>query len=164
MDAFAPSLFEWVGSSKAMALRILPSPPPGYSFRVTPSAQVGSEYPSLPLHRATFWLGVLFRFLLNFTGDMSACSEKGRNNMNKGRVYTCVCAYIYERISMLIFSLDPPTTGPGFPQHLRVSVSKRLRIWALHILVEARAWGWISATQTDLSLGDTPKPGVPRVH
>ena len=69
---------------------------------------------------------------------------------------------------MLIFSLKFPTSGLGFPQHPRGSLSrhptKRVGIWVWHILVEARAWIWISTTRTDLSLRDTPKPAVPRVH
>ena len=75
MGAFAPSLLEWVGSSKAIALRILQSPPPGYLSPVAMCAQVGSEYPSLPFHGATCWLGVLFMFLMNFMEDIPACNE-----------------------------------------------------------------------------------------
>ena len=83
MGTFPWSLLEWVGSSKAMALRILPFLPPGYVSLVAMRARVGSEYPSLPLRGATCWLGMLFRFLMSFTGDISACRENGTNNMKK---------------------------------------------------------------------------------
>ena len=101
MGAFAPSLLEWVGSSKAMALRISPSLLPGSLSQVAMRAKVGSQYPSLPLHWAACGLVVLFRFLLNFTGDISVCSEKGINNMKKrARVHVhifmrgYICRYV----------------------------------------------------------------------
>ena len=69
---------------------------------------------------------------------------------------------------MLIFSLEFPTSGLGFPQLSQGSLSqhptRRVGIWALHIFVEARAWRWISTTRTDLCLRHTPKPRVPRIH
>ena len=68
---------------------------------------------------------------------------------------------------MLIFSLEFPRSGLGFPQHPRGPLSqrptKRIGIWAWHVFVEALACTWVSTTQTDFSLCDTPKPGVPRV-
>ena len=57
-------------------------------------ARAGSEYPSLPLHRATCWLRFPFRFMLNFAGDISACSEKGTDNMKKR---ASVCVHIFVR-------------------------------------------------------------------
>ena len=72
-----------------MALRILPCPP-GHVPPVAMRAQVGSEYPSLPLHGATFWLGMLFMFLRSVTGDISACSERNTNHMRRRRVCTCI--------------------------------------------------------------------------
>ena len=83
MGAFAPSLLEWVGSSKAMALRILQSLPPGYVFPVAMRARVGSGHPPLPLHGATCWLGILFMSLASVTGDIPACNERATNNMTK---------------------------------------------------------------------------------
>ena len=69
---------------------------------------------------------------------------------------------------MLIFSLEFPMRGLGIPQHARGPLTqgptKRVGIWAWHVFVEARAWIWVSTTHTDLSLRDTPKPGVPRVR
>ena len=69
---------------------------------------------------------------------------------------------------MLIFSLEFPASGLGFPQHPRRPLSqcptKRVRIWAWHVFVEARAWAWVSTTHTDLPLRNTPKPGVPGVR
>ena len=69
---------------------------------------------------------------------------------------------------MLIFSLEFPASGLGFPQHPRGPLSqhptKRVGIWAWHVFVEARAWTCVSTTHTDLPLRDTPKLGVPRVH
>ena len=76
MGAFAPSLLEWVGSSKAMVLRMLPYLPPGYVSGVAMRVWVGSEYPTLPLHGATCWLGIVFMFLTNVTGDIPACNER----------------------------------------------------------------------------------------
>ena len=68
---------------------------------------------------------------------------------------------------MLIFSLEFPAGGSGFPQHPRCLLSQRptkgVGIWAWHVFVEARAWTWVSRTHKDLPLRDTPKPGVPRV-
>ena len=66
-----------------MALRILPSPPPGYVSPVAMCARVRSEYPSLPLHGAKCWLGVLFMFLMNVLGDIPAYNERATNNMKK---------------------------------------------------------------------------------
>ena len=83
MGPFAPSLLEWMGSSKAMALRILQSPPPGYVSPVAMCARVESQYPSLPLHGAICWLGVLFMLLMNVMGDIPACNERATNNMKK---------------------------------------------------------------------------------
>ena len=83
MGAFAPSPLEWVGSSKAMALRILQSPPPGYVSPVATRARVGSGHPSLPLHGVTCWLGSLFMAMGNVTGDIPACNERATNNMKK---------------------------------------------------------------------------------
>ena len=83
MGAFAPSLLEWMGSSKAMALRILHSLPPGYVSPVATRARVGSGYPSLPLHGVTCWRGILFMSLANVTGDIPACNETATNNMKK---------------------------------------------------------------------------------
>ena len=73
MGAFAPSLLEWVGSSKAMALRMAP---PGYLSPVAMRARVGSGYPALPLHGATCWLGIFFMFLTGVTGEYSICSVR----------------------------------------------------------------------------------------
>ena len=92
MGAFAPSLLEWVGSSKAMALRILPSLLPGYVSPVAMRDRVGSGYPSLPLHGATCWLGVSFMFLTNVLGYIFACNERETNNMKKRQV--CTCTYL----------------------------------------------------------------------
>ena len=83
MDAFAPSVREWVGSSKAMALWILPCLPPGYLSPVAMRARVGSGYPPLPLHGAACWLGFLFMSLVHFSGDISACNQRATNNMKK---------------------------------------------------------------------------------
>ena len=66
-----------------MALLILQSLPPGYVSLVAMHARVGSEYPSLPLHGPTCWLGVLFMFLMNVMGDIPACNERATNNMKK---------------------------------------------------------------------------------
>ena len=66
-----------------MASRILQSLPPGYVSPVAMRARVGSEYPSLPLHGATCWLGVLFMYLMNVMGDVPACNESATNNMKK---------------------------------------------------------------------------------
>ena len=83
IGAFGPSLLEWVGSSKAVALRIMQSPPPGYLSPVAMRARVRSEYPVLPLHGDTFLLGMWFMFLVNITWDVPACSECDTNNMKK---------------------------------------------------------------------------------
>ena len=62
---------------------------------------------------------------------------------------------------MWIFCLE-------FPQHPRGPLSqhttKRVGIWVWPNLMETSAWTWVSTTHTDLSLRDTRKPGVPRVH
>ena len=69
---------------------------------------------------------------------------------------------------MFIFSLEFPTSGLGLPQHLRGPLSQHpitmVGIWAWHIFVEACAWTWVSTTHMDLSLRDTPTPGVACVH
>ena len=69
---------------------------------------------------------------------------------------------------MLIFSLEFFTSGLGFPQHPRGPLSqrptKRVGIRAWHVFVEARAWTWGATTHTDISLRDTPQPGVPCVR
>ena len=147
-----------------MALRILQSPAPGYLSPVAMRARDGSGYPPLPLHGATCWLCVSFISLANVTGDIPAFNERATNNEEKG---DCAHAYIYERTYMLIFSLEFPTSGLGFQQHPRGPLSepptKRVGIWAWYVFVEARAWTLVSTTHTDLSLRDTPKPGVPRV-
>ena len=83
MGAFAPSLLELVGSSKAMALRILQSPRPWYLSPVAMCVRVGSGYPPLPLHQAKCWLGILFMSFANVTGDIPACNERERNKMKK---------------------------------------------------------------------------------
>ena len=70
LGAFALSLLDLVGSSKAMGVRSLPSPPPGYLSPVAMCARVGSEHPVLPLHGATCWLGIFFTFLVNVTCNM----------------------------------------------------------------------------------------------
>ena len=142
IGAFAPALREWVGSSKAMALRILPSPPPGYLSPVAMRARVGWGYPVLPLHGATCLLGILSMSSLNFMKDISACNARKKDNMTRGAsVHMRAC--IYERIYMLIFSLEFPTSEMGFPQHPRGSLSQHptqwVGIWAWRILVEARA-------------------------
>ena len=46
-------------------------------------AQVGTGYPSMPLHGAACCLGAFFMSLVNFTGDIPACKEKATNNMKK---------------------------------------------------------------------------------
>ena len=74
-----------------MALRILPSLPPGYVSPVAMGAQVGSEYPTLPLHGATYWLGILCLFFTNVTGDIPACNKRETPKMNKRRV----CTFMY---------------------------------------------------------------------
>ena len=65
---------------------------------------------------------------------------------------------------MLIFSLEFPTSGLGFPQHPKGLLSrrptKRVEIWAWHFFVQARVWTWVSTKHTDLCLRDTPKPRV----
>ena len=86
-----------------MPLQFFSSLPPWYLSPVAMCAPGRSEYPVFPLHGATCWLGVLIISLLNVMWDISACSEMGTNNMNRGRVYTGVCAYIFERTYMLIF-------------------------------------------------------------
>ena len=145
MGAFAPSLLEWVGSSKAMALQTLPSPP-GYVPPVAMLARVGSEYPSLPLHGATCWLGILFMFLPATKGKQTT--------LRKGE---CAHAYIYGRRYICLYFLwsaprvdlgfhntrgvlyrntqltglgygrgiflQRPVRGLGFPQHTRISLS-----------------------------------------
>ena len=69
---------------------------------------------------------------------------------------------------MWIFRLESPRVDSGFHNTQGVLYPKtqpnRFQMWVWHILVEARTWTWISTTHTDLSLHDTPKPGVPRVH
>ena len=66
----------------------------------------------------------------------------------------------------MIFYLEFSRRGLGFPQHPRGPLSQRptkqVGIWAWHIFVEARAWTWVSTTDTDLPRRDTPKSGVPR--
>ena len=62
--AFALSFLDGVTSSKAMELRIVRSQLPGYLPPVSMRARAESEYPWLPLHGATCWLGV-FHMLLS---------------------------------------------------------------------------------------------------
>ena len=130
MGAFAPSLLEWVGSSKAMALRMAP---PGYLSPVAMRARVGSGYPPLPLHGAACWLGVLFMSLMNFAGEFLPATRGNKQYDEKGEY---AHAYVYERICILMFSLEFPTSGLGFPQHPRGPLSqhptKRVGIWAWH--------------------------------
>ena len=105
MGAFTPSLLEWLGSSKAMALQILPSLLRGYVLSVSPvgtRARLGSRYPSLQLHGVTCWLGILFMCLRNVNGDIPACNKSERNNMKKRRV--CTFIFFWEDIYVNIFS------------------------------------------------------------
>ena len=91
--------------------------------------------------------------------------EEYKHNDGKGE---CARAYISERIYMLIFSLELPTSGLAFPQHPWGPLSRhpttRVGMWAWYIFVQARVRTWISTTHTDLPLRDTPNLVVPLVH
>ena len=106
--------------------------------------------------------GYFFHVLGEYHGGYSCLQPKGnKQHEEKGE---CAHAYIYERIYMLIFSLEFPTVDLDFHSNQKGPLSqrrtKRVGIWAWHYFVEARAWTWVSTTHTDLSLRDTPKPGV----
>ena len=92
----------------------------------------------MPLYGATCWLGVFFMFLANFMRDIPACNLRGTSNMRqRASIHMGVCAYMYDTIYMLIFSLDCPTSGHEFPQYPRGLVSqhaaKRVETGAWHI-------------------------------
>ena len=54
-----------------------------------------SEYPWLPLHGATCWLGVFLMLLMNFVGAISACNVRSTKNMTKKvSVHVHVCVYM----------------------------------------------------------------------
>ena len=119
-----PSLLEWIGFLKAMALRILPSLPPGYLSPVAMRAPVVNEYVLLPLHGGTCWLGVFFMSFLNFTGPIAACNLTNTNNMKQRvTVHVRVCVFS-ETIYMLIFSPGFCTSGLGFSHHPRGPLSQ----------------------------------------
>ena len=140
MGAFARSLLECVRSTKAMALRILQSLPPGYVSQVAIRARVGSGHPSLPLHGVTWWLGIFFHVLGECHGGYSCLQREGNKQHEEKR--ECAHAYIYERLYMLMFSLEFPRSGLGLPQHPRGPLSqqptKRMGIWAWHIFFRGR--------------------------
>ena len=104
-------------------------------------------------------------FLLNFVGDISACNVRNKQYEEKGE---SARAYIYERIYMLICTLEFPSSGLGVVQHpegpLSQHPTKQIGIWTWQTLVESRVWTWISTIHADLCLRDTPEPAVPRVH
>ena len=119
---------------------------------------------------ARAWGHMLAGYFIHVLGECHtgySCLQRKRNKQHEEKG-ECAHAYIYERIYMLIFSLEFPASGLGFPQHPAGSPSqrptKRVGILAWHVFVEARAWTWVSTTHTDLSDRDTPKPGVPRVR
>ena len=165
MGAFAPSLHEWKGSSKAIALRMW-AISAAWVFIPGRYACPGWEWVS---SNAVAWGRMLARCFLRvfdeFHGGYSCLQRKQTNNMTERD--GCAHAYGYERICTLIFSLEFPTSGLGFLQHPRGPLSQRqtkwVAIWAWHVYVEARAWTWVSTTHTDIPLRDTPKMGVPRV-
>ena len=131
-----------------------PSPPPGYLSPVAMRARVGSGYPPLPLHGAACWLGVLFMSLMNFAGEFLPATRGNQQYDEKGE---CAHAYVYERICILMFSLEFPTSGLGFPQHPRGPLSqhptKRVRIWAWHFSSwrPVRGLGFPGHTRVSLS-------------
>ena len=122
--------------------------------------------PSIAIAWGRMLAGCFVHVFREFHGGYSCLQRKG--NKQHEEKDECAHAYNYERIYMLIFSLEFPTSGLGFPQHpggpLSQRPTKRVGIWAWHVFVEARAWTWVSTTHTDLPLRDTPKPGVPRVR
>ena len=118
--------------------------------------------PSFAIARGRMLAGYSIHVLGECHGGHSCLQRKGnKQHEEKGE---CAHDNIYERIYTLIFSLEFPTSGLGFPQHPRGPLSqrptKRVGIWAWHVFVEVRAWTWVSKTQTELSLRDTPKPGA----
>ena len=93
---FCHSVSGW-GLKRLWRCGLGPSRLPGYLSPVAMRAPVGSEYPSVPLHGATCWLGVLLMFLLNFVGDISACNVRKTNNRKEGAsvpVHTFMGGYI----------------------------------------------------------------------
>ena len=72
MGAFAPSLLEWLGSSKAMALQILQSPPPGYVSPVAMRAQVWEWVPFI----AIAWDHMLAGYLIHVFDECQRQTER----------------------------------------------------------------------------------------
>ena len=160
MGAFAPSLLEWVGSSKAMALRMAP---PGYLSPVAMRARVGSEYPVLPLHGAACWLGMFSLVVVEFHGCYSRLQREGTN---KGNNEASLHMHIIMREYVVdIFSRAPhewtwiSTTPEG--SSIPTPNQTGWDMGVAFLFVETRAWAWISTTHTSPSIRDTPKPGVP---
>ena len=114
-----------------MALRILPSLPPGYLSPLAMRGLVPSKYPLLPLHGATCWLLVFCMFLVNFMCEMSACNVRGTNNMKQR-----ASVHVWGNFYVDIFSRVPQewtwvSTQPrgSLSQH----PSKRVGILVWHI-------------------------------
>ena len=155
MGDFAPSLREWVGSSKAMALRIW-AISAAWVFILVRYACPGWEWvPSNAIAWGRMLAGCFLHVFGEFHGGYSCLQRKGNKQHEEKDEFAH--AYEYGRIYMLIFSLEFPASGLGFPQHPRGPPSrrptKRVGIWAWHVFVEARPWTWFPQhTRTSLSV------------
>ena len=100
--------------------------------------------------------------LLNFAAEFLPATKGNKQHDERNEKDECVHAYVYERICMLMFSIEFPTSGLGFPQHPRGPLSQHpTKLGVAFFLIETCAWTWISTTHTSLSVRDAPKPGVP---
>ena len=110
-----------MGSSKAKALRILKSLP---LWICIPGRYACPGWEWVPFI-VIAWGRMLAGYFIHVHGEYHGgyfCLQREGNKQHEEKGERAH-AYIYERMYMLIFSLEFPASGLGFPEHTRASLS-----------------------------------------